>query len=221
MKRQFLLIAALAVSSALFAQSKTSFGIKAGVSASTIKGDAANSLNELIDYANGAITTNGRTGFFAGVNANIPVGSNFSFEPGLSYGQKGYELKGELNIKGAEFLSANAKAALTTHYVDMPLLAKANFNGFQVFAGPQVSYLAKADLRTTAGVLGFNVLNRTMDATEEFNRWDAAVKAGVGYQFKNGFNINASYDHGLSKVDANKNFDAYNRSFKVGVGFNF
>ena len=221
MKRQLLLIATLAISSTLFAQSKASFGIKAGVSASTIKGEAANTLDDLIDYTNGAFTANGRTGFFAGINANIPVANNFSIEPSLSYGQKGYEMKGELNLKGAEFLNANAKAALTTHYVELPVLAKANFNGFEVFAGPQVSYLAKADLRTTAGVLGFNVLNRTMDATEEFNRWDAGIKAGVGYQFKNGFNINAAYDHGLSKVDANKNFDAYNRSFKVGIGFNF
>jgi hypothetical protein len=221
MKRQILLLASIAISSFAFAQSKTGFGIKAGVVNAGIKGEAANSLNELIDYANGAITTNNRTGFFAGVNAAIPVATNLCIEPGLYYSQKGYEMRGELNIKGAEFIGANAKAQLTSHYVDLPLLLKGDFNGFQVFAGPQVSYLTKADLRTTAGVLGFNVFNRKMDATEELNRWDAGIKAGVGYQFKNGFNISASYDHGLSKLDANKNFDAYNRAVKVGVGFKF
>lgn len=221
MKRQILLLASIAVSSFSFAQSKTSFGIKAGVVNAGIKGEAANSLNELIDYANGAITTNNRTGFFAGVNAAIPVANNISIEPGLYYSQKGYEMRGELNVKGAEFIGANAKAQLTSHYVDLPVLLKGDFNGFQVFAGPQVSYLTQADLRTTAGVLGFNVFNRKMDATEELNRWDAGIKAGVGYQFKNGFNISAAYDHGLSKLDANKNFDAYNRAIKVGVGFKF
>jgi hypothetical protein len=221
MKRQILLLASVAISSITFAQSKTGFGIKAGVVNAGIKGEAANSLNELIDYANGAITTNNRTGFFAGVNAAIPVATNISIEPGLYYSQKGYEMRGELNIKGAEFIGANAKAQLTSHYVDLPLLLKGDFNGFEIFAGPQVSYLTKADLRTTAGVLGFNVFNRKMDATEELNRWDAGIKAGVGYQFKNGFNISAAYDHGLSKLDANKNFDAYNRAIKVGVGFKF
>jgi hypothetical protein len=221
MKRQSLLIASLTIGLFSFAQTKPGFGIKAGVSSSTISGDAAGSLNDLIDYTNGAITTNSRTGFYGGLNATIPVSNNFSIEPGLYYGQKGYEMKGQLNLKGAPFLNANAKAQLTSHYVDVPLLAKATFNGFQVFAGPQVSYLAKADLRTTAGALGFNVLNKTMDATEQFNRWDAGIKAGIGYQFNNGFNVNASYDHGLSKIDANRNFDAYNRSFKVGVGFSF
>jgi hypothetical protein len=100
-------------------------------------------------------------------------------------------------------------------------VVKGNFGGLQVFAGPQVSYLAKADLRTSAGILGFNVLNKTMDATEQLNKWDAGITGGLGYQFKNGFNLTASYDHGLSKADANQNFDAYNRAFKVGAGFKF
>ena len=144
-----------------------------------------------------------------------------SLEPGLYYAQKGYELTGELAIKGAEFLGANARARLTSHYVDLPVLVKVNMSGFQVFAGPQLSYLAKSDLRTTAGVLGFNLLNKTMDATEQFNRWDAGVTGGVGYQFANGLSLTAAYDHGLMKTDKNQNMDAYNRAFKVGLGFRF
>ena len=203
------------------AQSKPGFGIRAGASSYSMKGDAINSLNNLLDYTNGHVTTTGHTGFFAGANASIPVSDLVSVEPGIYYTQKGYEMNGELNLKGLEFLGANAKAKLTSHYIDVPLLLKLNFNGLQVFAGPQVSYLAKADLKTTAGVLGFNVLNKTMDATDQFNRWDAGVTGGIGYQFANGVNISASYDHGLSKVDANQNLDSYNRGFKVGLGINF
>ena len=144
-----------------------------------------------------------------------------SVEPSISYAQKGYNLRGELNIKGAEFIGANAQAKLTTHYIDMPVVLKANINGFQVFAGPQVSYLAKADLVTTAGLLGFNLLNKKLDAINQFNRWDAGFTAGLGYQFANGVNITAAYDHGLMRTDANKNLDAFNRSIKVGLGFSF
>ena len=203
------------------AQTQPSFGIRAGVATSNIKGDAASSLNDLMDYTNGRITTNNRTGFFAGAYTNIPLGAGISVEPGIGYTQRGYEMKGELGIKGMEFVGANAKAQLTSHYIDMPVVIKADLGGFNIFAGPQVSYLAKSDLKTTAGVLGFNILNETMDATEQFNRWDAGITGGIGYRFGNGVNITASYDHGLSKVDANKNFDAYNRSIKVGLGFNF
>jgi hypothetical protein len=175
----------------------------------------------LLDFTQGSITTNNRTGFFAGAYASIPLNETFSIEPGAFYAQKGYTLNGALSLKGADFLGANAKAQLTTHYIDVPLVLKANFKGFQIFAGPQASYLAKANLRTTAGVLGFNVFNRTMDASEQMNRWDFGVTGGLGYAFSNGLNITAGYDHGLTKTDANKNLDTYNRAFKIGLGFSF
>lgn len=221
MRNKILLICSLAFSTIVFAQTTPSFGVRAGLSSASMKGEAANSLNDMLDFTNGGITTNGHTGFFGGGYVSIPVTEQFSIEPALYYTQKGYELKGELNIKGLEFLGVNAKAKLTSSYIDLPVLLKGNFNGLQVFAGPQISYLAKADLRTTAGLLGFNLLNKTMDATEQFNRWDAGITGGVGYQFTNGLNISAAYDHGLMRADKNKNMEAYNRSFKVGVGISF
>jgi hypothetical protein len=220
MKRHFLLFASMVIASFSFAQ-KTSIGIKAGVTSATMKGEAVSSVKNLIEYTKGAITTENRTGLFGGINVNIPISEQVSIEPGLYYAQKGYALKGALNMKGMEIINANARAQLNSHYIDLPVVVKGNFGGLQVFAGPQVSYLAKADLRTSAGILGFNVLNKTMDATEQLNKWDAGITGGLGYQFKNGFNLTASYDHGLSKTDANQNFDAYNRAFKVGAGFKF
>lgn len=221
MKKQVLLFASFALSTFGFAQSKPSFGIRAGVVQSTLKGDAMNSLNRLIDFSNGAIKTNNRTGFFAGGYATVPVSENVSIEPGVYYTQKGYELGGSFSLKGAEFLSANAKAQLNTTYIDVPLLAKVNLSGLQVFAGPQASYLADAKLRTTAGALGFNIVDNTLDAKDQFNQWDFALTGGLGYAFNNGFSISAQYDHGLSKVDKGQNFDSYNRAFKVGVGLRF
>ncbi|HVG17219.1 MAG TPA: porin family protein [Chitinophagaceae bacterium] len=220
MRKQILLTLLVALSVSAFAQ-KSSFGIRGGVTSSGMRGEAANNLKDLLDFSNGMITTGKNTGFFGGGYVSIPLSAAVNFEPALYYAQKGYELKGALNLKGLDFLGVNARANLNTHYIDLPLLVKANLNGFQVFAGPQVSYLVQADLRTTAGVLGFNLLNRKMDATEQFNRWDAAVTGGVGYRLQNGVNIIASYDHGLSKTDKNKNLNAYNHSFKVGVGYNF
>lgn len=221
MKKHFLLIAAVAASTFTFAQSKVSFGLKGGVSHATIKGDAMNSLQNLLSFTNGAVTAQGRTGFFGGGFAAIPVSQQFSIEPGLYYTQKGYELRGSLSVKGAEFLSANAKAQLATTYIDVPVLAKANFNGLQLFAGPQFSYLAGAKLRTSAGALGFTIVNSTLDAKNQFNELDVALTGGAGYRFANGFTVSAQYDHGLSKVDKNANLDSYNRGFKVGVGFSF
>ena len=221
MRKKILLFCSLAFSSIIFAQTSPSFGVRAGLSSAKMSGEAANNLNDLLDFTNGGVTANSHTGFFGGGYVNIPLTSQLSVEPALYYTQKGYELRGELNVKGLDFLGANAKAKLTSSYIDLPILLKGNFSGFQVFAGPQISYLTKADLRTTAGLLGFNLLNKTMDATEQFNPWDAGVTGGVGYQFSNGLNISAAYDHGLSKADKNKNMEAYNRSFKIGLGISF
>jgi hypothetical protein len=221
MRKKILLFCSLAFSTIIFAQTSPSFGVRAGLSSAKMSGEAANNLNDLLEFTNGGVTTNSHTGFFGGGYVNIPLTSQLSVEPALYYTQKGYELRGELNVKGLDFLGANAKAKLTSSYIDLPILLKGNFSGFQVFAGPQISYLTKADLRTTAGLLGFNLLNKTMDGTEQFNRWDAGITGGVGYQFANGLNITAAYDHGLSKADKNQNMEAYNRSFKVGLGISF
>ncbi len=221
MKKQALLLFSIIISTLTFAQVEPSFGIRAGVSSSGLRGNAVNGLNNLVDFANGNIATTNHYGFFAGSYASIPVSNIISIEPAVYYSQKGYELRGSLNIKGIDLLGANAKAALVSQYIDVPVLLKANLDGFQIFAGPQISYLAKADLRATAGVLGFNLLNSKIDATSQMNRWDAGVTGGVGYQFTNGFNIMASYDYGLSKVDANRSVNSYNNSIKVGVGFTF
>ncbi len=221
MKKKFLLIAFSFFSIMSFAQVSPQFGVRAGLASYSIKGEAAENLNSLIDFADGMITTGSRTGFFVGGYADIPLGANFSVEPGVYYSQKGYALNGDLNLKGLEFLGANASARLQSQYIDIPVLLKADLGGFNVFAGPQFSYLTGADLALKAGVLGFNVVNKTIDATEQFNRWDAGVTGGVGYKFSNGMNITASYDHGLSKVDKNKNLEGYNRGFKIGIGMSF
>ena len=221
MKKFLLLLFIAATSATSFAQSNISFGVRGGLASYGMSGDAVNNLSSLLDFTDGMVTTSNRTGFYGGVYVNVPLDNTLSFEPGLYYSQKGYELKGALNVKGLDFLGANAKAQLQSSYIDIPVLLKANFGGFQVFAGPQFSYLMKADLRTTAGVLGINLLDRKMDATSQFNRWDAGVTGGVGYSFSKNINITASYDYGLQKVDANKNVNAYNRGFKIGLGVGF
>lgn len=221
MKKQILLVAGVMISTLAISQSNISFGVRTGVTSSGIRGDAVNNLQNLLDFTNGMIATGDRTGFFVGGFASIPLASTVSVEPALYYTQKGYQMKGSLNLKGVAFLGANAKAELISNYIDIPVLIKANFNGLQLFGGPQFSYLMNADLKTTAGVLGFNLLNKKMDATSQFARTDFALTGGVGYQFTNGLNLMASYDYGLARVDANRNMNSYNRSMKVGIGMKF
>src|SRR5215203_1396618 len=145
MKRQILLIASIALSTlAMAQQSKISFGVRGGLSNSGMKGEAVDNLQNLVEVTDGMISTKNTTGFFAGAYSSIPISEKVSIEPGIYYSQKGYELGGALDLKGIEFLGIGAKLKLQSDYIDVPVLVKANFNGLQVFGGPQVSYLTKA-----------------------------------------------------------------------------
>lgn len=221
MKKQTLLLVFVAVSMLATAQVKPSFGIRAGLSSSGMRGDAANSLKNIAGFTNGMVTAHQLTGFFAGGYATIPFTAIISVEPAFYFSQKGYGLKAAPEIKGAGFLSANAEAQLKAQYIDFPVVVKANIKRFQIFAGPQVSYLMQANLHTTAGALGINLLNTKMGATGQFSRWDAAVTGGIGYQLVKGVNVMAAYDYGLLKADANRSIKSYNQSFKIGAGISF
>jgi Outer membrane protein beta-barrel domain len=203
-------------------KAQISYGVQAGVNIANWQGDAMQSLNDVVDLSNGYITTRSRTGFNVGTYVNIPLTEQISFEPGVMYSQKGYTMQGDLKIDALKFLGVNASAKVESHYIDMPLLLKAEVaKGLSIYAGPQISYLAKTNLHVNSSILGISLLNRKLDLTDNFNRVDMGIVGGLGYQFDNGVNIKAGYDYGLSKLDKNENFKAYNRVIKLSVGFSF
>ena len=220
MKNIILPFLCLILSVSSFAQG-IRYGIGAGVSSYNISGEATANLKQLLNFANGIVSTGPVTGFYGGGYANISIGNNLSVEPGLYYSTKGYAITGSYSVKGFDILSANAKAALNSSYIEIPVLLKANFKGLQVFAGPQLSYLTNANLTTSAGLAGINLYHGNMNITSQLNRWDAAIIAGVGYQFTNGIRLTALYDRGLSNVNAGQNIKSYNEGFKVGAGISF
>ncbi len=218
-KLAFAVIGLIIMSSA---KAQVSYGVQAGVNIANWKGDALNSLNNVVDLTNGFIDTKSKTGFHVGGYVNIPVTNKISFEPGVQYSQKGYAMKGDLKIDALKFLGVNAGAKVEAHYIDVPLVLKAEVaKGLSIYAGPQISYLIKNNLHVNTNVLGISLLNKKLDLTDNFNRIDVGLAGGLGYKFDNGFNIKAGYDYGLSKLDKNDNFKAYNRVVKLSVGFSF
>lgn len=220
MKKLYTVIAATAIT--VTAAAQTTFGINAGVVNSNWKGEALNTVSEVVDLTNGFISTRSKTGFTIGGYANIPLAENISLEPGISYSQKGYGMRGDIKIDALKFLGVNARANVESHYIDVPLTVNVTVaKGLQIFAGPQVSLLAKTNVHVKTSMLGISLYNKRLDITDNFNRIDAGIKGGVGYQFNNGFNIKAAYEHGLTRLDNNNNFNAYNRAVKLTVGFAF
>src|SRR5688572_25312809 len=189
--------------------------IKAGIIQSTWKGEARESFNQLVDKADGYITTRNRTAFYVGAGFELPLGDFASVEPSLIYTQRGYGIKGNLTINDMKIDALDARATSQMHYIDLPVLLKVKpVAGLQLFAGPQVSYLVKNNLRADVSVLGFSLINNDWDITEQFNRWDIGVTGGVGYEFSNGIGITAAYERGFQRLDKNQNFKAFNEGYK-------
>lgn len=220
MKKNILFSFGLLVAVTSFAQ-QIHYGVGGGVTSYNIRGTAAGNLSQVLNFTDGMVSTGPVTGFYGGGYANIPIGNILSVEPGLYYATKGYGIRGSYAVKGINILSANASASLHAAYIEIPMLLKADFNGLQIFAGPQLSYLTKASVITKAGLLGINLFQGSTEVTNQFNRWDAAIIGGIGYQFSNGIRITASYDRGLTKVDAGQSIKAYNQGFKIGAGLSF
>lgn len=221
MKAKFLPTVFLLLAS-IFATAQVKPIIKAGIINSTWKGDAQQTLLSLTDKAEGFIDTRNRTGFYAGGAVDIPLGDNFSFEPGLVYTQRGYGLRGNLTINALKISALNARATAQMHYVDVPVLFKVKLaGGFTIFAGPQVSYLVKNNLRADVNVLGFSLLNTNLDITNQFNRFDVGVTGGIGYESESGIGINAAFERGFNRLDKNQNFSVFNQGVKVGLTYKF
>jgi hypothetical protein len=201
---------------------QVSYGIRSGVNFAKWQGDDLQIIEDLIDKTDGYLVTKGKAGFHVGGYVNIPVSEIFSFEPGLQYSKKGYSIKGDFQINALKFLAINAGAQVQSHYIDIPLVLKANVvKGLYVYAGPQVSWLVRSSLNAKLGVLGISIFNKGIGITERFNKVDLGLTGGVAYQFSNGINLQAGYDYGLSKLDKNDNYAAYNRVVKISLGYTF
>ena len=201
---------------------QVTYGVRSGVNYATWKGDDIQIIQDLVDKTDGYIVTKGRTGMHIGGYVHIPISETFAFEPGLEYSKKGYSLKGDFQIPVLKYLGINARAQVQSHYIDIPLVVRANvYKGLNVYAGPQVSYLMRSTLNAKLGVLGITIFNKGVGITERFNKVDMGLTGGIGYQFNNGLNLQAGYDYGLSKLDKNDNYSAYNRVVKVSVGYSF
>lgn len=196
--------------------------IKAGVIQSTWKGEARQSFDQLVDQTDGYITTRNRTAFYIGAGIELPISDIVSIEPSLLYTQRGYGIKGNLTINNMKIEALDARATSQMHYIDLPVLLKVKpAAGLQLFAGPQVSYLVKNNLRADVAVLGFSLINSDLDITDQFNRWDVGVTGGVGYEFANGIGISAAYERGFQRLDKNQNFKAFNEGYKAGLTYRF
>lgn len=122
----------------------------------------------------------------AGVMLNAPITDDgfFSIQPELLY-----------SGKGDKFSAAGSENTNRMHYVDLPILAKINADGFVFEAGPQLGYLVARSYEATGN--GPTVKSTSLDA---YNRFDAGYVVGVGYELESGLALGLRYNGGLTDV---------------------
>ncbi|MDX5338425.1 MAG: PorT family protein [Cyclobacteriaceae bacterium] len=186
----FLLASAFGIS---FASAQSSVGFRGGVNMFNFGGS---------DVSENSYTN--RVGFHAGVYADLMSESAISIEPGIFYSVKGTQNDDAIN----------SRAIL--NYVDIPVLFRLRVGeGFNVFAGPQFSFLSGSKFE---GDFGDSTVSLDTDSIKDN---DSAIVFGLGYNLPKGFNIQGSYDYGLTPIFKNSDADVYNRGFKVSLGYSF
>jgi hypothetical protein len=191
------------------------FGVRGGISLSSVKEDLNLPGNE---YSL-------QTGFQIGVFAEKPLTDNIIFRPAIQLTQKGY--KSAVGSPGGPLYW---NRDLLTNYIELPLDVLYTFrlnNASSLFlgTGPVVSYGINGRLDATLVTTDNNQqlhIKKTTDSNI-FNN-------GIDQRFDLGWNANAgmqscrllfslSYNHGMTNVLKNDNQILKNRSFAFTVGY--
>jgi len=191
MKRMLILVSAVAIYSLASAQTNgTSFGIKAGVNFQNLTGKDVNG-----DKMNNEL----KAGFGAGVNALIPIATDFYIQPGV-----------EFNQKGAKSNDGQYKTSLS--YIDIPVSIVYKplvGTGHVIFGfGPYVGFGVGGQVKGAGGNtdvkfkndVTFNDLN---SGNVYFKRMDAGANIFAGYEMSNKASIQLNTQLGLIKVNPN------------------
>lgn len=153
-------------------------------------------------------TGRGRSGFVGGVFGDYTV-KRFGFELGAYYSEQGSNGVVEQSLPGN-------RADYHFDYVLLQVLVKYQiFNGFRVYLGPTSGYLINSQrFYMDEGV-------RVNEKLTNIRNYDIGITGGVGYTFKFGLDLSASYNRGFGDFFLSNDRESYTSMFRVTVGWNF
>src|SRR6478752_6938197 len=118
MKKLFLFVLTVTLSTFLFAQGDTKFGLKGGLNIATTTNSSGGSRDN-------------KVGFHLGGLAHIHITPQFALQPEVVY-----------SSQGAKYTISNGEHQLNLNYINIPVLLQYMFgNGFRLQTGPQLGFL--------------------------------------------------------------------------------
>ena len=230
MKKRISLIAVMVLGT-IFSQAQqkashrsgTSFGLRAGVNFQNINGKDENDEKLKNDML---------TGFNIGINAEIPVGVDFYFQPGLLYSIKG--AKSEDVILGQSFNSTIkiSYLELPLNFLYKPTLGKGHLLlGFGPYValgiGGKATYEGGGSSLTEKIKFQKTVKSSDPDDVVYIRPMDAGANMLVGYEFGNKVSFQLNTQLGLTKINpeyegaSNDKTSAKNTGFGFSLGYRF
>ena len=170
-------------------------------------------------------TTDELTGFYAGVDYNIPLAGNLGVAPGVYYS---YSFKNTSNTASAFGITATGKTNYTEQYINVPL----NFNygldlakdmTIRIYAGPTFSYGLSSTYKADGSVAGISASTgaKSLYDNENYKKFDVLVGGGVAFDYAQQFRISLGYNYGVLDRNASDNA-AFHRSYlHMGIAYLF
>lgn len=207
MKKLFLFVVAIVVTTSVTEAQEVRIGAKGGVNFATFSGDDLGDVKS-------------RTGFHIGGLVEVPISEKFAIQPEVLYTSQGskYSEKGsELGVEYAYDIEQKLD------YIQVPVMAKFYvIDGLSLEAGPQVSFLTSSKL-DYEGTLGGVTVSGEEDL-DDVSSIDFSVGAGASYRLPMGLFFTARYNFGLGNVNDASDADdrkIQNRVAQISVGYSF
>jgi len=179
---------------------QTQFGIKGGYNNSKFATD------------NDGTTTEGVSGFNAGLVADIGITEMFSIRTGL-----------DVQSKGARLMNNNLTGKVTANplYLELPVTFNVNFplgvaSSMYAGAGPYLGVGVGGKIKSTEALWGYakdsdEPIEWGSDNNSDLKRLDAGLNVGGGVKFNNRFGVHVQYGFGLVDVSTDKTELFYNK----------
>ena len=179
------------------------FGVKGGVNFSNILKTGDQNFN-----------TEFKTGFNAGMFAEIPIISSLSFAPELMFSQKGYK------TTGSSLLGGPNEYSVTTNFIELPILAKINASDkFSIVLGPQVSFLTSTTETFKQGSDSYQ--NKIREENDRLKKSLFGGVVGVGFGLTEKLSLHGRYALDFQKNNENGTNETpiyKNQVYQVSLG---
>ncbi len=190
-------------------------GAHIGISA----GAAISNLNFKSD--NVSLSAKTKTGFTAGVVADLPLGTSFSLQPGLYYVRTGTTVE---ETSSGQTVSAD----MSINNLELPLNLLFNAHSgagtFFIGAGPSIAYALSGKGKASDGTNSTSQdLHFGNSADDDLKRINLAANFTTGFTLRNGLLLAVNYNAGLSNLlpQATDNNKITSHYFGIRLGYMF